>query len=322
MKNTIKYYIIMLALLGSCTNDNHEAADKGYTPATTSTNTLPASPPANFKHQSAEVNGVRIHYVTGGTGAPLVLVHGFGENWHSWNRILPELSKHFTVIVPDLRGIGESDKPKTGYDKKNMAKDIHELVQKLGYKSISIAGHDVGLMVAYAYAAQYGNEVRKVALLEAVLPGIDPYWSQVKAEAWWFGFFNWPISPELVKGKERLFFTQFQNDKSHKKDVFTKEERDEVMRIYSMPGALTSSFQWYATFAQDAVDNKEFMKHKLAMPVLVLAGEFAAGAGLGDQIKLVATDVQAIEMKGVKHWLVQEKTEDVQQQLLDFFMKQ
>jgi len=280
-----------------------------------------AQPPANFKHQSAEVNGVHIHYVIGGTGQPLVLLHGFGENWYSWNRILPELSKHFTVIAPDLRGIGESDKPKTGYDKKTMAKDIHELVQKLGYKTISIAGHDVGLMVAYAYAAQYGVEVHKLALMEAVLPGVEPYWSQVTANAWWFGFFSWPIAPELVKGKERLFFTQFQDDKSYRKDVFTKEERNEVMRIYQMPDALASSFQWYATFNQDAIDNKEFMKHKLSMPVLVMGGEFAAGSGLGDQVKLVATNVQAIEIKGVKHWLVQEKTEEVQQLLLDFFMK-
>jgi alpha-beta hydrolase superfamily lysophospholipase len=121
----------------------------------------PAAPPANFKHQMANVNGVNIHYVIGGAGEPLVLVHGFGQNWYMWNRLLPELSKHFTVIAPDLRGVGESDKPAGGYDKKTMATDIHELVKKLGYNSIKLAGHDIGLMVAYAYAAQYGSEVKK-----------------------------------------------------------------------------------------------------------------------------------------------------------------
>ncbi len=105
-----------------------------------------------------------------------------------WNRLLPELSKHFTVIAPDLRGVGESDKPESGYDKKTMASDIHELVGQLGYKKINLAGHDIGLMVAYAYAAQYGDGVNKLALMDALLPGVEPVWSKVSASAWWFGF--------------------------------------------------------------------------------------------------------------------------------------
>jgi len=112
--------------------------------------------PPNFSRETAKVNAVNIHYVIGGKGEPLVLVHGFGQNWYMWNRLLAELSKHFTVVVPDLRGVGESDKPAGGYDKKTMATDIHELVKKLGYKSINLAGHDIGLMVVYAYAAQFG----------------------------------------------------------------------------------------------------------------------------------------------------------------------
>src|ERR1700733_3942054 len=123
----------------------------------------PAAPPANFKSTTASVNGVNIHYVIGGKGEPLVLVHGFGQNWYMWNRLLPELSKHFTVIAPDLRGSGESDKPEGGYDKKTMASDIHELVKKLGYKSIKLAGHDIGMIVAYAYAAQFPGDVKKIA---------------------------------------------------------------------------------------------------------------------------------------------------------------
>ena len=113
--------------------------------------TSPANPPANFKHAIARVNNVDIHYVIGGKGEPLVLVHGFGQNWYMWNRLLPELSKHFTVIAPDLRGVGESGKPVNGYDKKTMANDIHELVKKLGYKNINIAGHDIGLTVSYTH---------------------------------------------------------------------------------------------------------------------------------------------------------------------------
>src|SRR6478735_3639762 len=125
-----------------------------------------AQPPSNFKSITANVNGIKIHYVIGGKGEPLVLIHGFGQNWYMWNRLLPELSKHFTVIAPDMRGVGESGKPAGGYDKKNMAVDMHELMKKLGYQHINLAGHDIGLMVAYAYAAQYPGEVKKLALMD------------------------------------------------------------------------------------------------------------------------------------------------------------
>lgn len=142
---------------------------------------LPANPPANFKHQTTHVNGVDIHYVIGGKGRPLVLIHGFGQTWYMWNRLLPVLSRHFTVIAPDLRGVGESGKPEDGYDKKTMATDIYALVKKLGYKNISLAGHDIGFMVAYAYAAQYGADVMKLALMDAILPGVEPVWSRYGA---------------------------------------------------------------------------------------------------------------------------------------------
>jgi len=155
----------------SANKDNAVAND-----ATQKESTQPAAPPSNFKHQTTNVNGVNIHYVIGGEGEPLVLIHGFGQNWFMWNRLLPELSKHFTVIAPDLRGSGESDKPSGGYDKKTMSTDIHELVKSLGYKSINLVGHDIGLMVAYAYAAQFGDEVKKMALLDALIPGVEPVW--------------------------------------------------------------------------------------------------------------------------------------------------
>lgn len=113
----------------------------------------PANPPAGFHHQYKTVNGIKIHYVIGGKGQPLLLIHGFGQNWYMWNRVMPVLSRHFTIIAPDLPGVGESGKPKEGYDKKSMATDMHQLIQSLGFKNINIAGHDIGMMVAYAYAA-------------------------------------------------------------------------------------------------------------------------------------------------------------------------
>jgi pimeloyl-ACP methyl ester carboxylesterase len=280
----------------------------------------PAAPPANFKHAMANVNGVDIHYVIGGTGEPLVLVHGFGQNWYMWNRLLPELSKHFTVIAPDLRGLGESGKPAGGYDKKTMATDIHELVKKLGYNSINLAGHDIGLMVAYAYAAQFSDEVKKLALMDALLPGIEPVWSQVSASAWWFGFFGFPASGEIVAGKERTFLTNFWPLVGHVKDAFTKEETEEFIRAYAQPGATTGAFHWFGAFTQDGKDNLQLMKKKLKMPLLAMGGEYFAAAFLTDHSKLVAEHVYTSNIKGAGHWLVQENTAQVQHDLLDFFM--
>lgn len=313
---------LLLLILISCNKKTEENPVTETTPAaaTETAQVAPANPPSNFKHATALVNGVNIHYVIGGKGDPLVLVHGFGQNWYMWNRLLPELSKHFTVIAPDLRGVGESDKPEGGYDKKTMATDIHELVKKLGYNSINLAGHDIGLMVAYAYAAQYGSEVKKVALMDALLPGIEPVWSQVSASAWWFGFFAWPASGDIVTGKEKEFLMNFWPVVGHVKDPFTAEETAEFVRAYAVKDGAKSSFKWFANFPQDGKDNLVFAKTKLKMPLLAMGGEYFAAAFLKEHSKLVAENVSESKIAGSGHWLVQENTAQVQKDLLAFFL--
>jgi len=307
--------ILLAGLLAACNSKKAEPV----VAASKDTLATPAQPPAGFKSEIANVNGVNIHYVTGGQGQPLVLIHGFGQNWYMWNRLLPELSKHFTIIAPDLRGVGESDKPAGGYDKKTMAADIHELVKKLGYKEANVAGHDIGLMVAYAYAAQFGSEVKKLALMDALLPGVEPVWSDLKGKLWWFGFFGWPASGEIVAGKERIFLTNFWPVVGHVNDAFTKAETEEFVRAYSQPGATTGSFHWFAAFPQDAKDNLELMKQKLKMPLLAMGGEFQSAAFLADHSRLVAENVTETKIMGSGHWMVQEQTEQVLKGLLDFF---
>ena len=312
-------------LLSSC----KDSADNKTPEAKTAKDTVasvpqperpPAAPPANFKSQTAQVNGIKIHYVIGGVGEPLVLVHGFGQNWYMWNRLLPELSRHFTVIAPDLRGVGESDKPKDGYDKKTMATDIHELVKQLGYKNINLAGHDIGLMVAYAYAAQFGDETKKVAFLDALLPGIEPVWGQAYHSLWWFGFFARPVAGDLVAGQAGEFLTDFWPVVGGVKDAFTKDETNEFIRAYSVPGATTGSFHWFGAFPQDAIDNHEYMKHKLKMPVLAMGAELSSASYLKTHLSIVANHVSETKIMGAGHWIVQEQTAQVQKGLLDFFM--
>jgi pimeloyl-ACP methyl ester carboxylesterase len=280
----------------------------------------PADPPANFMHHMAKVNGINIHYVSGGKGEPLLLIHGFGQNWYMWNRILPELSKHFTVIAPDMPGVGESDKPASGYDKKALAHDMHELMKSLGYKNINLVGHDIGLMVAYAYAAQYGSDVKKVALLDALIPGVEPVWTQTKAQAWWFGFFAFPHSGDLVNGRAGLFLTNFWPVVGYVKNPFTTAEKNEFIRAYSVPGATTGAFHWFGAFEKDAADNKELMKNKLKMPLLAMGSEHFAGSYLAAHCRLVAVNVKESIIKGSGHWIVQENTPQVQKDLLDFFL--
>jgi len=281
----------------------------------------PARPPHGFKSQVTTVNGVKLHYVTGGKGEALVLLHGFGQNWYMWNRLLPELSKHFTIIAPDLPGLGESGKPASGYDKKTMAADIHALVKHLGYNKANVAGHDIGLMVAYAYAAQYREEVKKLVLMDALIPGVEPMFSKYSGKAWWWGFFSWPASGQLVNGLAGLFLTNFWPVVAFNKNAFTDAEKAEFIRAYSAPGATTGSFRWFAAFKQDAKDNQLFLKAKLKMPVMAMGGDQSTGTFLGSLVRVAAINVTEVKIKDSGHWLVQEQTQQVQRALLNFLLK-
>lgn len=201
-----------------------------------------------------------------------------------------------------------------------MASDLHELVRKLGYTKVNVVGHDIGLMVAYAYTAQFESEVSKAAFLDALLPGVEPVWTNLKEKLWWFGFFAWPASGQVVAGKEREFLTNFWPVVGHVDTAFTKEESEEFIRAYSVKGATTGAFHWFGAFEQDAKDNLEFMKNKLEIPVLTMGGEYQSASFLGDHFRKVATDVKEIKIMNAGHWLVQEQTQPVLQGLKDFFI--
>ena len=201
-----------------------------------------------------------------------------------------------------------------------MAIDLHELVKKLGYKKIDLAGHDIGMMVVYAYAAQFPNEVNKLALLDALIVGVEPVWSEVKAQAWWFGFFSQPHAGEVAEGRMNLILQDFFPMVSFVKNSFTPQEKAEFIRAYSAKGAATASFLWFGTFERDANDNQEFRKNKLAMPVLAMASDHFAPF-LGEHVRLVATNVKEFIITDSGHWILQERSDQVQKGLLEFFME-
>lgn len=263
--------------------------------------------PAGFTERDAEVNGVRIHYSIGGQGSPVVLLHGYAQTSHMWNPILPLLAQNHTVIVPDLRGAGGSSKPESGYDKKNMALDIHALVTSLGLKRASIVGHDIGLMVAYAYAAQFPQETERLALMDAFLPGIGD-WKNVwlMRDLWHFHFYG-DVPLALVKGRERTYFEHFWNDfAADPKHSVSEADRRIYAKAYAQPGGMRAGFEYFKNFERDAKDFAEFSAAKLSMPVLVLTGEKASGTFLIEQAKLVATNVDGKVVAGSGHWLMEE----------------
>jgi pimeloyl-ACP methyl ester carboxylesterase len=276
--------------------------------------------PDGFTEKTANVNGVRINYKIGGAGPVVVLLHGYAETSHMWNPLLPKLAASHTVIAPDLRGIGGSERTPGGYDKKTMAKDIHDLVHQLNLaQPVAVVGHDIGLMVAYAYAAQYPNEVSKVILMDAFLPGVGD-WTHVwlMRDLWHFHFYGeTPLA--LVKGRERTYFEHFWNDFAADKTKSVPEaDRQFYAAAYARDDGMRAGFEVFRNVEQDAKDFAGFANTKLDMPLLVLTGEKATGTFLIDQAKLVGNNVQGFVINGSGHWLMEEAPDQVMPKIVAF----
>jgi pimeloyl-ACP methyl ester carboxylesterase len=276
---------------------------------------------SGFTDRFARVNGVRLHYVIGGKGSPVVLLHGYAETGHMWRPIMPLLAQRHTVIVPDLRGAGGSARPPAGYDKKNMAVDIHELTSSLGLDRVRIVGHDIGLMVAYAYAAQFPQAAERVVLMDAFLPGIGNWKTMwLLRDLWHFHFYG-DVPLALVKGRERIYFEHFWNDfAADRKRSVPEADRRVYAKAYAQPGAMRAGFEYFRNFERDAEDFARLGQAKLAMPVSVMSGEKSGGTFLIDQVKLVATDVRGQVIPGSGHWLMEEAPKTVIPALLDFLL--
>ncbi len=274
---------------------------------------------AGFTERFARVNGVRLHYLIGGQGPAVILLHGYAETGHMWRPIMPVLAERHTVVVPDLRGAGGSAKPATGYDKKNMAVDIHQLAALLRLDSTRIVGHDIGLMVAYAYAAQFPEATARLILMDAFLPGIGDWKTVWLLRDMWHFHFHGEVPLALVKGRERIYFEHFWNDfAANRKRSVPEADRRLYARAYAQPGAMRAGFEYFRNFERDAEDFAEMGRTRLAMPVLVLSGEKASGTFLIEQAKLVASDIRGHVVKGAGHWLMEEAPGTVIPAIEDF----
>jgi pimeloyl-ACP methyl ester carboxylesterase len=269
-------------------------------------------PAPQIREADAQVNGVRLHYRIAGSGSAIVLLHGYAQTSYMWNPVIADLARNHTVIVPDLRGAGGSEKPAGGYQKKIMAQDVHGLVDSLGFKDAAVVGHDIGLMVAYAYAAQFPEQTRRVVLMDAFLPGIGNWKDMwLLRDLWHFHFYG-ETPLKLVEGRERIYFEHFWNDFAADKTKSIPESARKIYAAaYAQPGGMRAGFEYFKAFEQDAADFQQLAKTKLAMPVLVISGEKSGGTFLVDQVKLVANDVTGKVIKGSGHWLMEEAPGDV-----------
>lgn len=274
---------------------------------------------AGAESRFASVNGVKLHYLYAGKGPAVLLMHGYAETSRMWLPLMTRLAKTNTVVAVDLRGSGLSDKPATGYDKKTLASDVHALAESLGVKRAKIVGHDIGLMVAYAYAAQFPKDVESVVLMDAFLPGVGDWKNVWLMRDLWHFHFHGEVPLQLVAGRERVYFEHFWNDFAADKTHSVPEvDRRFYAASYAQPGGMRAGFEYFQAFEQDAVDLEALSHTKLEMPMLVLTGERASGSFLIEQARLVGSDVRGMVVKGSGHWLMEEAPDQVIPELVKF----
>src|SRR6202795_2605407 len=269
--------------------------------------------------RTADVQGVKLHYLTSGHGAPLLLLHGYAETSLMWRPLMPSLAEQFRVIAPDLPGIGDSAIPADGLDMKAAATRVHALARSLGVEKARVVGHDIGLMVAYAYAAQFPTEVEKLVVMDAFLPGVGEWEAVYNNPGFWHFRFNGPTPEALVQGRERTYYEHYWNDfAADKTRSLSEADRKAYTEAYSRPGRMRAGWAYFVSFPQAAKDFAQLSQIKLTMPVLALGGEKALGEVLGQQMKLVASDVTVVVLKNTGHWVLEENPKETTKALVKF----
>jgi pimeloyl-ACP methyl ester carboxylesterase len=266
----------------------------------------PVPYPSSFKTQEVKADGVTLHVRVGGNGPAVVLIHGFGDTGDMWTPLAVALARDHKVIVPDLRGLGLSSRPEGGYDKKTQAGDIRAILDAVGVDKADIVGHDIGTMVAYAYAARYPDKTTKLVVMDAPVPGVPPWEQIVRAPVLWHFDFGGKDALRLVQGRERIYLDRFWNDFAGDASKIDEGTRNHYAKLYARPGAMKASFAQFQSIRKDAEDNAESVKIKLAMPVLAIGGEKSFGANEAAVMRNAATNVSEVVVPGAGHWLMEE----------------
>jgi pimeloyl-ACP methyl ester carboxylesterase len=278
--------------------------------------------PASFHIRRIATNGTTLYTRIGGTGPAVVLLHGYGETGDMWSPLAAKLAPHYTVIVPDLRGMGLSARPSGGYDKKTQGYDVAGLLDALKIDKADLVTHDIGNMVGYAFAAESPARVTRFVLIDAPLPGVGPWDDIVKSHALWHFSFWGPDAERLVAGRERIYLDRFWNEFSADPTKFSEASRAHYARLYAQPGAMHAGFEQFKAFDQDAIDNKAFVaKAKLTMPVLAVGGEKSFGPTMAVVMRAAATNVQEAIVPNSGHWVMEENPGATIALVTDFLAK-
>jgi len=275
--------------------------------------------PASFQTRMISTNGTTIHVRSGGKGPAVVLLHGYGETGDMWAPLAARLAADHTVIVPDLRGMGLSSHPAGGYDKKTQAGDLAGVLDALKIGNIDLVAHDIGNMVAFAFAAQQRERVTKLVLIDAPVPGIGPWEEVLKNPLLWHFRFGGPDMERLVKGRERIYLDRFWNEFSADPKKFDEASRRHYAKLYARPGAMHSGFEQFHAFDQDAIDNKAFLaKGPLPMPVLAVGGGKSFGPMMATVMRAAASNVQEAVVPNSGHWIMEENPDATVRIVTDF----
>jgi pimeloyl-ACP methyl ester carboxylesterase len=278
--------------------------------------------PSNFSVRDVATNGTTVHVRSAGTGPAVVLLHGYGETGDMWVPLAVELARDHTVIVPDLRGLGLSAKPAGGFDKKTQAGDVAGVMAALNVRQADVVAHDIGNMVAFQFAAQYPERLRRLVLIDAPVPGVGPWEEILKNPLLWHFRFGGPDMERLVAGRERIYLDRFWNEFSASPDRFTEAARQHYAKLYALPGAMHSGFAQFAAFDQDAIDNREFLaRARLKMPVLALGGQKSFGPMMGTVVRAGADNVTEGVVPDSGHWIMEENPKATTQLVRDFLMR-
>ena len=259
-----------------------------------------------FRTEMVAANGAEIYARIDGSGPAVVLIHGFGDTGDMWEPLARELSKDHTVVVPDLRGMGLSSIPEGGYEKWNQAADIRAVLDHLKIGNADIIGHDIGTMVAYAYAARYPEKTDKLVVMDAPVPGIPPWNDIVRDPRLWHFDFGGPDMERLVRGRERIYLDRFWNEFAGTPAKFDEATRRHYAKLYARPGAMRAAFAQFRSIRKDAVDNQAALAKKLPMPVLAIGGAKSIGATEAVVMRNAASNVTEVVIPDSGHWLMEE----------------
>jgi pimeloyl-ACP methyl ester carboxylesterase len=274
---------------------------------------------SGFVSRSANIGGAKVHYTIGGSGPAVILLHGFAETCRMWAPVLPTLGAKFTVLATDLPGIGDSSIPTGEIGMKRAATMIHDLVRSLGIQNARVVGHDIGLMVAYAYAALFPSETEKLAVMDAFLPGVQGWEPIYNSPNYWHFRFNGPTAEALVKGRESTYFSYFWDSLAADKNrSIPKADRKAYLAAYSRPKRMRAAWDYFVSWGQAAKDFAELSQSKLPMPVLSIGGDKSLGQALGTQMELVANNVKVVIVKNSGHWILEEQPKQTTDALVSF----